>query len=113
AVFLIRQLELLSLRIWDEGHDGAADRLAILQQLLDRVNTTGTGPAFVRDIRWLIQTAQGPLTAELSPYFTVASHLEGSLGRAARLETHKAGARLGAGHLRSQLRYRAVKSQKR
>ena len=40
AVFVLRQLEQLSLRIWDEGTDGAADRLGD-PALLDRLNSRG------------------------------------------------------------------------
>ena len=68
AAFILRQLEHLSLRIWDEGNDTAAERLQQVQRLLDLLNTAGAAPR-VRDARWLIQTAQGPLTRHLKPYF--------------------------------------------
>ena len=38
SVFILRQLEHLSLRIWDDGNDAAADRLQEIQRLLDRLN---------------------------------------------------------------------------
>jgi hypothetical protein len=105
AAFMTRQLEHLSLRLWDAGSDRAADRLRELQVLLDELNAaTGTG-AFVRDARWLIQTAQGPLTRQLRPYFEIAARVSGSFRDAARVEIHAAGAKLAGGHLRSQLRY--------
>ena len=57
----------------------------------------------VRDARWLIQTAQSPLTRHVRPYFIKAGHVSGL--DEARLEIHKAGAVLAGGHLRSQLRH--------
>ena len=78
-----------------------------MQRLLDRLNSDSSGPVFIRDARWLIQTAQGPLTKELEPYFRVAARIAGTLDREYRLEVHKAGAVLAGGHLRSQQRYRA------
>ena len=44
---------------------GAADRLQEIQRLLDRLNDASRPDVFVRDARWLIQTAQGPLTRHL------------------------------------------------
>jgi hypothetical protein len=106
AVFILRQLELLSLRIWDDGNDHAAERLRHLQRLLDLLNGGGRSPQeiqLVRDARWLIQTAQGPLTRHVRPYFIKAGNV--SALNDARLEIHKAGAVLAGGHLRSQLRH--------
>jgi hypothetical protein len=108
AIFIVRQLEQLSLRIWDEGEDGASDRLEQVQGLLDRVNDGAIADPIVRDARWLIQTAQGPLTRRLHPYFQISEQIAGSFTDARRLEVHQAGARLAGGHLRSQLRYRAA-----
>ena len=106
AVFVLRQLEQLSLRIWDEGNDQAAERLQHVQRLLDLLNAGG-GSAhkirLVRDARWLIQTAQGPLTRHVRPYFIKAGNV--SALNDDRLEIHKAGAVLAGGHLRSQLRH--------
>jgi hypothetical protein len=107
AVFILRQLERLSLRIWDEGHDDAAERLQQVQHLLDLLNATGRSAhtiRLVRDARWLIQTAQGPLTRHVRPYFIKAASVS-ALSDEIRLEIHKAGAVLAAGHLRSQLRH--------
>ena len=112
SVFMLRQLENLSLRIWDEGNDRAGDRLQEIQLLLNRLNEP-TGPnVFVRDARWLIHTAQGPLTRHLLPYFRIAEKISGSFAESHRLELHKAGAKLAGGHLRSQLRYRSWESHR-
>ena len=112
SVFILRQLEHLSLRIWDEGDDGAADRLQEIQVLLDRLNDGTIADALVRDARWLIQTAQGPLTRRLEPYFRIAERISASFTDSRRLEIHKAGARLTSGHLRSQLRHRASETDR-
>ena len=106
AVFMMRQLEHLSLRIWDDGNGTAAERLQQVQHLLDLLNA-GAAPPRVRDARWLIQTAQSPLTKHLKPYFTLAERVAGSFTDRDRLEIHKAGATLAGGHLRSQLRHRS------
>jgi hypothetical protein len=106
AVFMMRQLEHLSLRLWDDGDGTAAARLQQVQHLLDLLNA-GAAPPRVRDARWLIQTAQSPLTRHLKPYFTFAERVAGSFTDSDRLEIHKAGATLAGGHLRSQLRHRS------
>ena len=106
AVFMLRLLEGLSLRIWDDGIDRASGRLDDLQQRLDRLNGPESPAVFIRDAGWLIQTAQGPLTKHLKPYLEVAERTSSSLTGDRRLAVHKAGARLAGGHLRSQLRYR-------
>jgi hypothetical protein len=120
AVFILRQLEHLSLRIWDEGpdrpssivdrpssnNDQAGERLQQVQRLLDLLNAGGPSAheiRLVRDARWLIQTAQGPLTRHVRPYFIKAGHVSALLDEV-RLEIHRAGAVLAGGHLRSQLR---------
>ena len=128
AVFMLHQLEQLSLRIWDgpdrpssivqrpssivqrpaSNNDQAAERLQHVQRLLDLLNAGGRSQPelqLVRDARWLIQTAQGPLTRHLRPYFITASRVSGSFTDADRIEIHKAGAVLAGGHLRSQLRH--------
>ena len=104
ALFVLRLLEQLSLRIWDEGHEQAARRLEQVQRLLDVLNE-GSAPdiRMVRDARWLIQTAQGPLTTHVKPYFVKAENVSALQDDA--LEMHKAGAVLAGGHLRSQLRH--------
>jgi len=106
AAFMMRQLEHLSLRMWDDGNAAAAERLPQVQHLLDLLNA-GAAPPRVRDARWLIQTAQSPLTRHLKPYFTLAERVAGSFTNRDRLEIHKAGATLAGGHLRSQLRHRS------
>ena len=106
AVFILRQLGHLSLRIWDEGNDTAPARLQQVQRLLDLLNEAVAAPR-VRDARWLIQTAQGPLTRHLKPYFTIADRVSGSFTESDRIEIHKAGAALAGGHMRSQLRHRS------
>ena len=108
SIFILQQLEHLSLRIWDEGNVHAGDRLHEIQSLLDTLNATSGSNVFIRDARWLIQTAQGALTRHLQPYFKTAERISSSLGDADRLEVHKAGGKLAGGHLRSQLRYRAA-----
>jgi hypothetical protein len=117
AVFMLRLLEQLSLRTWDDDGPGplvpgrrskAAERLQQIQRLLDLLNGSGQSPQdilVVRDARWLIQTAQGPLTRHLRPYFIKAGNVSASFADADRLEIHKAGAMLAGGHLRSQLRH--------
>jgi hypothetical protein len=79
SVFILRTLEDLSLRIWDDGDDRAGDRLREIQRLLDRLNETARPNGFVRDARWLVQTAQGPLTRRLAPYFKIADRISASL----------------------------------
>jgi hypothetical protein len=106
AVVMLRHLQHLSLRIWDDGKDTAAQRLQEVQHLLDLLNSAGAAPR-VRDVRWLIQTAQGPLTRHLKPYFMVAGRISKSFTDNDRIEIHKAGAALAGGHLRSQLRHRS------
>ncbi|MCM3881013.1 MAG: hypothetical protein ND807_12965 [Vicinamibacterales bacterium] len=106
AAFVVCELEHLSLKMWDDGHDMAAERLREVQRMLDLLNTASAAPR-VRDARWLIQTAQGPLTLPLKPYFTIAGLISETLAPAERLEIHKAGSVLAGGHLRSQLRHRS------
>lgn len=103
AAFILSQLERLSLRIWDEGHDEAPERLRQVQGLLDLLNAGSTRQlGLVRDARWLIQTAQSPLTKHLRPYFITAEKVS-ALDEDHGIETHKAGSVLAGGHLRSQL----------
>src|SRR4029453_4848153 len=86
---------------------GAGDRLQNVQSLLNRLNSDNHSNVLVRDARWLIQTAQGPLTRHLHPYFKIACHISSSLTGSDRLEVPKAGVKLTGGHLPVQLRYRA------
>ena len=112
SVFILRQMEHLSLRIWDEGLDAAEDRLGEIQTLLDRLNDGSGRDALVRDARWLIHTAQGPLTRRLDPYFSIAGRIAASFTASRRLEIHRAGALLTSGHLRAQLRQRASETDR-
>jgi hypothetical protein len=106
-LYVIRSLELLSMRLWDDGSSTAGDRLSQVQGLLDQLWTTTPAdqPMFVRDARWLIQMAQSPATDALGAYFEVARKIEETLSEDDRIEIHKAGVRMAAGHLRSQIRY--------
>ena len=63
----------------------------------------------MRDARWLIQLAQSPATDDLGAYFDVAEKIAESLSEEDRIEIHKAGVRMAAGHLRSQIRYYSMK----
>ncbi len=99
------------MRLWDDGPSGTTDRiedrLSHVQGLLDQLWTTAPAdqPVFVRDARWLIQMAQSPATDELGAYFEVAEKIDETLSEEDRIEIHKAGVRMTAGHLRSQIRY--------
>jgi hypothetical protein len=110
-LYVIRCLALLTMRLWDAGASSAGDRLAQVQAVLDRLWTTTPAdqPVLVRDARWLIPMAQSPATDELAPYFEVAEKVAGTLSQEDRIEIHKAGARMTAGHLRSQIRYYSTK----
>jgi hypothetical protein len=110
-LYVIRRLELLSMRLWDVGSSSAGDRLSQVQAVLDRLWAVAPPdqPVFVRDARWLIQLAQSPATDELGAYFEVAENIAESLSEEDRIEIHKAGVRMAAGHLRSQIRYYSLK----
>jgi hypothetical protein len=120
-LYVIRCLALLSMRLWDDalvrrspgegGPRSAGDRLRQVQGVLDQLWTIRTAdqPVFVRDARWLLQMAQSPATHDLGAYFHVAAQIAESLSGEDRIEIHKAGARLAAGHLRSQIRYHSMK----
>jgi hypothetical protein len=110
-LYVIRCLELLTMRLWDAGSSSAGDRLSQVQGVLDQLwaITTADQPVLVRDARWLIQMAQSPATDELGAYFEVAAKIAETLSEADRIEIHKAGVRMAAGHLRSQIRYYSMK----
>src|SRR4029077_7749582 len=82
-----------------------------VQGVLDQLWTTAPAdqPVLVRDARWLIQLAQSYATDALGPYFDVAAKVAENLSEADRVEIHKAGVRMTAGHLRSQIRYYSMK----
>jgi hypothetical protein len=110
-LYVIRCLELLSLRLWDDRSSSAGDRLSHVQRVLDALWTIKAAdqPVFVRDARWLIPMAQSPATDDLGAYFDVAQKIAESFSHEDRLEIHKAGVRMAAGHLRSQSRYYSLK----
>ena len=120
-LYVIRCLELLSMRVWDEGlvrrslgeggSSSAGDRLSQVQGVLDQLwtITPADQPVLVRDARWLIQMAQSPATDDLGAYFEVAEKIAETLSEEDRIEIHKAGVRMTAGHLRSQIRYYSTK----
>jgi len=106
-VYMLRCLELLSMRLWDTGPGDAAVRLAQSQELLDRLrkDSPADQPVLVRDARWLIPLAQSPTTDELGGYFDVAQNVGASFGAADRIGIQQAGVRMIGGHLRSQIRH--------
>ena len=110
-LYVLRCLELLSLRLWDAESSGAGGRLSQLQGVLDELWATAPAdqPVFVRDARWLIQLAQSPATDDLGAYFDVAQKVAETFAEQDRIEIHKAGVRMTAGHLRSQTRYLSMK----
>ena len=110
-LYVIRCLELLSMRLWDAGSTSAGIRLAQVQGVLDQLWTVTPAdqPVMVRDARWLIQMAQSPATDELGAYFDVAEKIAESFSAEDRREIHSAGVRMAGGHLRSQIRYFSLK----
>ena len=110
-LYVIRCLELLSMRVWDAGASSAGSRLAQVQDVLDELwrIKAADQPVLVKDARWLIQIAQSLATDDLGAYFGVAEQMAGSFSEEDQIEIHKAGVRMAAGHLRSQIRYRSVK----
>jgi hypothetical protein len=109
-LYVIRCLELLSMRLWDAGGGSAGSRLAQVQAVLDELwrMKTADQPVLAKDARWLIQTAQSLATDDLGAYFEVAEHIATTFSEEDRLEIHRAGVRMAAGHLRSQIRYHCV-----
>jgi len=110
-LYVIRCLELLSMRVWDDGSSSASHRLSQVQSVLDQLWKTAPPdqPVLVRDARWLIQLAQSPATDDLGAYFDVAQKVAESLSNQDRIAIHKAGVRMTAGHLRSQTRHLSMK----
>jgi hypothetical protein len=109
-LYFIRCLELLSMRLCEAELGSAGDRLAQVQGVLDQLwkSAPPDQPVLVRDARWLIQLAQSPATDELGAYFEVAEKIAEAFSPEDRIEIHKAGARMAAGHLRSQIRYHSL-----
>jgi hypothetical protein len=110
-LYVIRHLELLSMCLWDGESSDAGNRLSQIQRLLDQLwkEAPSDQPVLVRDARWLIQLAQSPATDDLGAYFDIAERISETLSEEDRLEVHKAGVRMTAGHLRSQIRYYSSK----
>lgn len=106
-LYLIRCLELLSMRLWDAEPADASARLAKLQHVLDALwkSSPADQPVLLRDARWLVPLAQSPTTDELAAYFDVAERVAETLGDADRLEIQKAHVLMIGGHLRSQIRH--------
>jgi len=115
-LYVIRCLEFLSMRLWDEDSSSfaqvnAGGRLAEIQGVLDELwrSSPADQPVIVRDARWLIPLAQSLITDELAPYFEVARQVRETLHEADRLEIQKAHVRMLGGHLTSQIRYYCTK----
>jgi hypothetical protein len=110
-LYLIRCLQFLSMRIWDEGPSSATSRLAEIQGVLDEIwkGSPGDQPVIVRDARWLIPLAQSLITDELAPYFEVSRQVAEALPEADALEIQRAHVRMLGGHLTSQIRYYSTK----
>jgi hypothetical protein len=110
-VHVLRRLQFLSMRIWDEDAAGVGAWLAEIQGVLDELwrSSPGRQPVFVRDARWLIPLAQSLITDELAPYFEVARQVTETLPEADALEVQKAHVRMLGGHLTSQIRYYSTK----
>jgi hypothetical protein len=106
-VYLLRWLQFLSMRVFDESPSSAGERLTELQRVLDELwrSSPSHQPVFVRDARWLIPLAQSLITDELAPYFEVAREVAETLPEADALEIQKAQVRMLGGHLSSQIRY--------
>src|SRR5580698_8942831 len=110
-LYVIRCLEFLSMRIWDEDPSQAGERLAEIQGVLDGLwrSSPADQPVIVRDARWLNPLAQSLITDELAPYFEVSRQVTETLQEADRLEIRKAHVRMLGGHLTSQIRHYCTK----
>ena len=110
-LYVIRCLQFLSMRLWDEGPSSAGGRLAEIQGVLDELwrSSPADQPVIVRDARWLIPLAQSLISDELAPYFEVARQVTETLQEADVLEIQKAHVRMLGGHLTSQIRYYCAK----
>jgi hypothetical protein len=119
-LYVLRCLQFLSLRLWDNGWDEApggfaqekaSGRLAEIRGVLDELwrGSPTDQPVIVRDARWLIPLAQSLITDELAPYFEVARQVTETLREADALEIQKAHVRMLGGHLTSQIRYYCTK----
>jgi hypothetical protein len=110
-LYVLRCLQFLSMRLWDEGPNSAGPRLAEIQGVLDDLwsSSPADQPVIVRDARWLIPLAQSLITDELAPYFEVGREVTETLPEADGLEIQKAHVRMLGGHLTSQIRYYCAK----
>ena len=110
-LYILRCLQFLSMRIWDEGPGSAGGRLAEIQGVLDELwkSSPADQPVIVRDARWLVPLAQSLITDELAPYFEVAQLVTETLPEADALEIQKAHVRMLGGHLTSQIRHHYTK----
>ncbi len=115
-LYVIRCLEFLSMRLWDEDSGNSAQgraggRCAEMQGVLDELwrSSPAGQPVIVRDARWLIPLAQSLITDELAPYLEVARLVTETLPEADALEIQKAHVRMLGGHLTSQIRYYCTK----
>ncbi len=115
-LYVIRCLEFLSMRLWDEDPGSSAqgkpgERLAEIQGVLDELwrCSPADQPVIVRDARWLIPLAQSLITDDLEVYFEVARQVTETLPEADALELQKAHVRMLGGHLTSQIRYYCTK----
>jgi hypothetical protein len=106
-LYVVRQLALLAMRVWDGDSSRASERLAQVQGVLHELwtNSPGDQPVLVRDARSLIPLALSPATEKLAPYFEVAERIATGLAPDDRVETLKAVVRMAGGHLRSYLHY--------
>ena len=110
-LYVLRSLQFLSMRIWDQDPSGASGRISEIQGLLDELwkSSPADQPVIVRDARWLIPLAQSLITDELTPYLEVARRVTETLPEADVLEIQKAHVRMLGGHLTSQIRYYCTK----
>lgn len=110
-VYVIRCLEFLSMRLWDEDPSSAGGRLVEIQSVLDELwrSSPADQPVIVRDARWLIPLAQSLPTDELAVYLEVARQVTETLPKADGLEIQKAHVRMLGGHLTSQIRHYCTK----
>ena len=106
-LYVLRYLQFLSMRLWDDHPGSASERLAEIQGVLDELwsSSPADQPIIVRDARWLIPLAQSLITDELAPYFEIAREVRETLPEADALEIQKAHVRMLGGHLTSQIRY--------
>lgn len=106
-LFVLRRLEMLSLRLWDAGADQVRARLAGLQGVLDSLwqSAPDDQPVILRDARWLIPLAQSPTTDDLGAYFEISAKIAASFAGDDLIEIRKASVVMIGGHLRSQIRH--------